>query len=394
MKDFTYHAPTEVVFGRKAEEQVAPLLKKYGGTRVLVVFGGGSVRRSGLLDRVCGQLAQEGIDYLPFGGVVPNPRLSMAREGIDLCRKEGIDFLLAVGGGSVIDMCKAIAYGVPYAGDVWAFFLGRAKPQAALPVGCVLTFPASGSEMSDSCVITDEANLDKRGVSSPFGRARFATLNPELSYTLPPYQTAAGVTDIMMHTMERYFSREDDMDLTDGIAEALLRSMKENVFKVLADPQDYRARAQIMWGGSLSHNGLTECGLVRDWSCHKLEHELSGVFDVTHGAGLAAIWSSWARYVMSENVSRFVQFAVNVMGVENDFSDPQRTAERGIEAIERFYHAIGMPVGLKELLGREATDEEMHEMARKCCHDGQITQGNFKVLRQDDVEAIYHMANF
>ena len=392
MKGFTYYTPTEVVFGRNAEEQVAPLLKKYGGHKVLVVFGGGSVRRSGLLDRVCGQLAQEGIDYLPFGGVVPNPRLGMAREGIDLCRKEGIDFLLAVGGGSVIDMCKAIAYGVPYSGDVWDFFLGRAKPQAALPVGCVLTFPASGSEMSDSCVITNEADLDKRGVSSPFGRARFATLNPELSYTLPPYQTAAGVTDIMMHTMERYFSREDDMDLTDGIAEALLRSMKENVFKVLADPQDYRARAQIMWGGSLSHNGLTECGLVRDWSCHKLEHELSGVFDVTHGAGLAAIWPAWARYVYAKHIARFAQFAVNVMGVQPDASDPAVTAAEGIRAFERFLREIGMPVNLHELLGREVTEAEIDDLAERCSRGGTFTIGTLESLARADMAAIYRLA--
>ena len=388
MKGFTYYTPTEVVFGRNAEEQVAPLLKKYGGHKVLVVFGGGSVRRSGLLDRVCGQLAQEGIDYLLFGGVVPNPRLSMAREGIDLCRKEGIDFLLAVGGGSVIDMCKAIAYGVPYAGDVWDFFYGKAKPQAALPVGCVLTFPASGSEMSDSCVITNEADLDKRGVSSPFGRARFATLNPELSYTLPPYQTAAGVTDIMMHTMERYFSREDDMDLTDGIAEALLRSMKENVFKVLADPQDYRARAQIMWGGSLSHNGLTGCGNDGgDWMTHKLEHELGGLYDVAHGAGLAAVWGSWARYVYKNCLPRFKRFAVNVMGVEAAGTD-EEIALKGIEALEDFFRRIHMPTNLREL-GVNATEEDLVTMARKCAIGVNGLAGSARKLNEQDMLAIY-----
>ena len=394
MKDFNFYAPTQVVFGKQSEEQLPQLVKKYGGTKVLVHYGGGSARRSGLLDKVFGLLGDAGIPYVELGGVVPNPRLSLVREGIDLCRTEKVDFILAVGGGSVIDSAKAIGYGVPYEGDVWHFWLGKDKPKACLPIGAVLTIPAAGSEMSNSCVITNDEGALKMGFNSDLCRCRFCIMNPERTFTLPPYQTAAGATDIMMHTMERYFTQHTDMTLTDAIAEAIMKTVKDSVFEVLRNPEDYRNRAQIMWAGSLSHNDLTECGTCKDFATHRIEHELSAMFDVTHGAGLAAIWSSWARYVMSENVSRFVQFAVNVMGVENDFSDPQRTAERGIEAIERFYHAIGMPVGLKELLGREATDEEMHEMARKCCHDGQITQGNFKVLRQDDVEAIYHMANF
>jgi alcohol dehydrogenase YqhD (iron-dependent ADH family) len=392
MRDFIYYAPTEVVFGKESEEQVAGLVKKYGGHKVLVHYGGRSAKKSGLLDKICALLEQGGVDYILLGGVVPNPRLSLVQEGIALCRKEKVDFLLAVGGGSVIDSCKAIACGVPFDGNVWDIYMGKAEPASYLPVACVLTIPAAGSEMSDSSVITNEDGDVKVGYSNAMSRPKFAIMNPVRTFTLPPYQTAAGVTDMMMHTMERYFSPEDDMDLTDAIAEALLRSMKENVFKVLADPEDYRARAQIMWGGSVAHNDLTGCGMSGDWATHQLEHELSGMFDVTHGAGLAAIWPSWARYVYKENVSRFVRFAVNVMDVPNDFTDPEGTVLRGIEAVERFYHAIGMPINIHELIGRDITDDEIREMVRKCSRDGSLTQGGFKILHPEDMEAIYRMA--
>ncbi len=392
MRDFVYHAPTEVVFGKQSEEKVASLVKKYGGHKVLVHYGGKSAKKSGLLDKVCGLLRDGGVDFVCLGGVVPNPRLSLVHKGIDLCRKEGVDFILAVGGGSVIDSAKAIACGVPFDGEVWDFYIGKASPACYLPVACVLTIPAAGSEMSDSSVITNEDGDVKLGYSNQMSRPKFAIMNPVRTFTLPPYQTAAGVTDMMMHTMERYFSPEDDMDLTDAVAEAILRSMMENVFKVLADPEDYRARAQIMWGGSLAHNDLTGCGMSGDWATHELEHELSGMFDATHGAGLAAIWPSWARYVYKENVSRFVRFAVNVMGVPQDFTDPEGTALKGIEAMERFYHAIGMPVNIHELIGKEITDGEIREMVRKCSRDGRITQGGFKVLEPKDMEAIYQMA--
>ena len=392
MRDFVYYAPTEVVFGKESEEQVARLVKKYGGHKVLVHYGGKSAKKSGLLDKICALLEQGGVDYLLLGGVVPNPRLSLVQEGIALCRKEKVDFLLAIGGGSVIDSAKAIACGVPFDGNVWDVYMGKAEPASYLPVACVLTIPAAGSEMSDSSVITNEDGDVKVGYSNAMSRPRFAIMNPVRTFTLPPYQTAAGVTDMMMHTMERYFSPEDDMDLTDALAEALLRSMKENVYKVLADPEDYRARAQVMWGGSLAHNDLTGCGMSGDWATHQLEHELSGMFDVTHGAGLAAVWPSWARYVLKENVSRFVRFAVNVMDVPNDFTDPEGTALRGIEAMERFYHSIGMPIKIHELIGRDITDDEIREMVRKCSRDGSLTQGGFKVLHPEDMEAIYRMA--
>ena len=392
MKDFNYYAPTEVVFGENSEEQVAALVKKYGGTKVLVHYGGKSAERSGLLDKICGLLTDGGIAFKKLGGVVPNPRLSLVHEGIKLCREEGIDFILAVGGGSVIDSSKAIAYGVPYEGEVWDFYLGKDKATKMLPVASVLTIPAAGSEMSEASVITNEDGDVKLGYSNTLARPKFAIMNPKRTFTLPPYQTAAGVTDMMMHTMERYFTKDDDMDLTTDIAEAMLRSMKDAIFAVLKNPEDYRYRAQIMWGGSLMHNGLTGCGVTDDWATHQLEHELSGMFDVTHGAGLAAIWPSWARYVMHENLSRFVRFAVNVMDVPNDFTDPEGTALKGIEAMERFYHAIGMPINIKELIGKDITDEEIKEMTRKCSRNYQHTCGQLKVLKAEDMENIYKMA--
>lgn len=392
MKDFKYFTPTEVIFGEASEEKVARFVKKYGGTKVLVHYGGQSAVRSGLLEKVCGLLSQEGIACIKLGGVVPNPRLSKVYEGIELCRKEGVDFILAVGGGSVIDSAKAIACGIPYEGDVWDFYLGKLHAEKCLPVASVLTIPAAGSEMSESSVITNEDGDVKLGYSNDITRPKFAIMNPCRTFTLPPYQTAAGVTDMMMHTMERYFTHDDDMTLTTEVAEAILRTLMDSVFVVLRNPEDYRHRAQIMWGGSIAHNGLTGCGVSDDWATHQLEHELSGMFDVTHGAGLAAVWPSWARYVYKENVSRFVRFAVNVMGVTNDFTDPEGTAVRGIEAMERFYRAIGMPVTIRELIGRDITDDEIKEMARKCSRNYQKTQGCFKVLDYHDMEAIYRMA--
>ena len=393
MKDFSFYAPTRVVFGREAEEKLPQLIQQYGGGRVLVHYGGGSAKRSGLLDKVFGMLTEAGIQYVELGGVVPNPLLSKVREGVDLCRKEHVNFILAVGGGSVIDSAKAIGYGVGYPGDVWDFWDGKAVPQTCLPIGVMLTIPAAGSEMSSSCVITNDEGMLKRGVNSDLCRCKFAIMNPERTYTLPPYQTAAGATDIMMHTMERYFSKYEDALLTDAIAEALLRTVKDAVPEVLKNPEDYRYRAAIMWASSLSHNDLTECGTEKDFACHKLEHELSGLFGVTHGAGLAAIWGSWARYVMDKHLNRFVQFAVNVMGVTNDFTDPRATALKGIEAIEHFFQTIGMPTSIPELIGREATDEEIDEMVRKCSRDGKMKIGAMEVLIPVDMVKIYRAAN-
>jgi len=393
MKDFIYFAPTEVVFGKSAEEHVAYMVKKYGGTKVLIHYGGQSAIRSGLLEKICNLLSDNGIEYVKLGGVVPNPRLSLVHEGIAYCIKEGVNFVLAIGGGSVIDSGKAIAMGVANPDvEVWDYYLDKAKLTKSLPIASVLTIPAAGSEMSFASVITNEDGDVKLGFHSDLIRPKFAIMNPERTFTLPPYQTAAGVTDMMMHTMERYFTKDDDMDLTTDLAEAVLRRMKTAVVDVLKNPEDYRQRAQIMWGGSIAHWGLTGCGVCEDWATHQLEHELSGMFDVTHGAGLAAVWPSWARYVMHENLSRFVRFAVNVMDVPNDFSDPEGTALKGIEAIERFYHAIGMPINIKELIGRDITDAEIKEMARKCSRNYTTTCGALKVLEAKDMEAIYNMA--
>ena len=392
MRDFNFYAPTEIVFGRESEEQTARRVRQYGGSRVLVHYGGQSAKRSGLLDKIIALLDAEGISHVELGGVVPNPRLSLVKEGVALCRQEKVDFILAVGGGSVIDSAKAIGYGVGYEGDPWDFWTGKAVPASCLPIGVVLTIPAAGSEMSSSCVITNDANNDKRGVNSNLCRCKFCIMNPERTFTLPEYQTAAGATDIMMHTMERYFTAYDDMTLTDAIAEALMRTVKESALEVMRNPTDYRHRAQIMWAGSLSHNDLTECGTTKDFATHRLEHELSAMFDVTHGAGLAAIWGSWARFVLPGHEARFARFATNVMGVDCDFSDLRRTAERGIEATERFFASLGMPISIHELLGRDITDQEIEEMARRASHDGQITLGNIKVLHRDDMVAIYKMA--
>lgn len=359
---------------------------------MLVHFGGKSAKKSGLLDKLLGFLDAAGIGYVCLGGVVPNPRLSLVKQGIALCREQNVDFILAVGGGSVIDSAKAIGYGVGYEGEPWDFWMGKAVPASCLPIGAVLTIPAAGSEMSNSCVITNDDNNDKRGINSNLCRCKFCIMNPERTFTLPPYQTAAGATDIMMHTMERYFTVHEDMTLTDAMAEALLRTVKDSAAVVMQHPEDYRNRAQIMWAGSLSHNDLMECGTAKDFATHKLEHELSAMFDVTHGAGLAAIWGSWARYVLPGHEARFARFAVNVMGVTNDFSDVKQTAIRGIEATEQFFRSLGMPTSIRELLGRDITDEEIAEMARRASHDGNLTLGNIRVLKTDDMVAIYKMA--
>ena len=393
MKDFNFYAPTQVVFGRESEEKLPQLIQRYGGGKVLVHYGGGSARKSGLLDKVEKMLTEAGIAFVELGGVGPSPLLSKVREGIELCRKEHVNFILAVGGGSVIDSSKAIGYGAGYAGDVWDFWDNKAVPQACLPIGVILTIPAAGSEMSSSCVVTNDEGMLKRGFNSDLCRCKFAIMNPERTYTLPPYQTAAGAVDIMMHTMERYFSKYEDALLTDAIAEALLRTVKEATPKVLKNPEDYPNRAAIMWASSLSHNDLTECGTEKDFASHKLEHELSGLFGVTHGAGLAAIWGSWARYVMDKHLNRFVQFAVNVMGVHQDFTDAKATALQGIEAAETFFSSIGMPISVPQLIGRQMTDDEINIMVEKCSRGGKLTLGAMEVLAADDMRKIYQKAN-
>ena len=395
MVNFEYYTPTKVVFGKDRETEVGHLVKACGGTKVLVHFGGGSVKRSGLLDRVLAALDEAGIAHVELGGVVPNPRLSKVREGIELGRKEGVDFLLAVGGGSVIDSTKAIGYGMCYDGDVWDFYESKAVPAACLPIGCVLTIAAAGSEMSNSSVISNEEGWKKRGVNNDLSRARFAVMNPELTYTLPAYQTASGCVDILYHTIERYFSGEETVEPTDYMAEGLMRTILEMAPKAIADPTDYESHAAIMWAGSLSHNGLTGAGRggrgrVGDWASHQLEHELSGMFDVTHGAGLASVWGGWSRYVMPAAPARFARFARNVMGVQVE-GDDAAVALAGIEAFENFLRSIRMPTNIREL-GLELTDAQIDELSWKCTFEGKRTIGSVKVLELEDIKAIYHMA--
>lgn len=392
MSLYTYFTPTKVVFGKGAEDQVGTLVREQGCKKVLIHYGGGSARRSGLLDRVEKALDSAGLAHVSLGGVVPNPRLSLVYEGIRLARAEGVDLILAVGGGSVIDSAKAIGYGVATDGDVWDYYDGKRQPTACLPVGAVLTISAAGSEMSNSSVITREEDGLKRGCKSELCRPVFAVMDPELTMTLPPYQTACGCADILMHTMERYFNHGDNLALTDGIAEALMRTVLRYALVLKEQPDNYEARAEIMWAGSLSHNGLTGFGTDGgDWATHKIEHELSGMFDVAHGAGLTAVWGSWARYVCRERLDRFVQFALRIMDVEAAEDDYQ-TALRGIEAMEAFFHSIDMPTSLTAL-GVSPTDAQITEMAEKCIQAvGGKALGVVRPLSIQDVAAIYQAA--
>lgn len=391
MENFTYYTPTKVVFGKGTENQTGALVKEQHCKKVLIHYGSGSVVRSGLLDRIKTSLDEAAVSYVELGGVVPNPRLSLVYEGIELCKKENVDFILAVGGGSVIDSAKAIGYGVYNGGDVWDFYDFKRQAEGCLPIGAVLTIAAAGSEMSGSSVITKEDGQIKRGYSSNFSRARFAVMNPELTMTLPPYQTASGCVDILMHTMERYFNQCDNMELTDGISESLMRTVMKNA-KILKDePDNYDARAEVMWAGSLSHNGLTGCGTDGgDWATHKMEHEVGGLFDVAHGAGLAALWGSWARFVLDARPARFAQFATHVLGVTTGADDTE-TALKGIEAMENFYHSIDMPVSLSEL-GVSPTPEQIRTMAEKCDISTHHNAGKVKHLSVEDMAAIYTTA--
>lgn len=393
MRSFEYFAPTKVIFGKDSHLQIGDILKKENCHKVLIHYGGKSAVASGLIDEVSGYLTDAGIDFVTLGGVVPNPRLSKVREGIELCKKENVDFILAVGGGSVIDSAKAIGYGVanPWT-DVWNFYLKTEVPTACLPIGVIPTIAASGSEMSNSSVITNEDGWLKRGAAKcDLCRPKFALMNPRLTYSLPQYQTESGCVDILMHTMERYFVNIETMEMTDSISESLMQTVIYNARILMREPDNYTARAEIMWAGSLSHNGLTGCGTGGgDWACHQLEHELGGLYDVTHGAGLAAIWGSWARYVYDVNPERFAQFATNVFDIPCGL-DFEKTALAGIEAMEDFFRSIKMPVSLHEL-GLDLDDQQIHELAFKCSYEDTRTIGVFKQLNMKDMEKIYTMA--
>ena len=394
MFDFNYYTPTRVVFGKGTEDRAGALVKQYGGSRVLLHYGGQSALRSGLIERVKASLDAAGLYHVELGGVVPNPHLGKVREGIALAKEHGVDFLLAVGGGSVIDSSKAIAYALAEPEhDVWELFAHTRQAKACLPVGAVLTIAAAGSEMSDSCVITNEETKEKRGYNSDLCRAKFAIMDPELTMTLPDWQTESGCADIMMHTMERYFTQGGNPEITDAIAEGLLRTVMQYAEILHADPQNYEARAGAMWASSLSHNGLTGCGNQgSDFASHRLEHELGGMFDVTHGAGLAAIWPAWARYVMDEDLPRFVRFAEKVMDVQRtEGMSDKDVALAGVTAMEDFYHRIGMPTNLREL-GIEPTEEQIEALADGCARATGGKVGTAKVLCKEDMANIYRLA--
>ena len=385
MENFNFYSPTYFAFGKDREADCGELVKRFGGSKVLLHFGGGSVIRSGLLDRVKKSLEKSGIEYVELGGVMPNPRSGLVYEGIDLCRKEGVDFILAVGGGSSIDSAKAIAIGVPYDGDFWDFYSGKA-PQKALPVGTILTIAAAGSEGSGDSVITKENGMLKRGAGGDCLRPKFSILNPQLTCTLPAYQTACGATDIMAHIFERYFTNTTEVEVTDRLCEALLMTMIKETPRVIADPNNYDARANIMWAGTVAHNDIIGRGRSEDWNSHAIEHELSGLYDCAHGAGLAVIMPAWMEYVMHHNVMRFAQMATRVFGVEMDFENPEVTAKEGICRFRKFLKSIGMPINFAELGAKE---EDIPLLVDK------LNPGDgwgFVPLKRKDVTAIYEIA--
>ncbi len=388
MKDFTYCAPTQVIFGKDTEKNIGRILKEKGAKKVLMQYGGGSIKRLGLYDTVVNAIKAEGIELYEVGGVQPNPHLKLVKECIELVRRENIDYLLAVGGGSAIDSTKATAVGVPYDGDVWDFYAGKAAPKAALPVGVILTIPAAGSEGSNSSVITNEDGLIKRGLSCDLTRPAFAIYNPELTYTLPAYQTAAGASDIMAHTMERYFTNEKDVDMTDRLCESILHTIIRNAPVAVADPTDYVARAEMMWASTVAHNDFLTAFRVGDWASHQLSHELSAQYDSTHGAALAVAFPAWMTYVYKHDVQRFCRFATEVMGVEMDHFHPEETALKGIAALRSFFKSIGMPTTLSEL---GVPDTELALLAKKVKKGADGTVGQFVKLTEADCLSIYNL---
>ncbi len=387
MENFNFYSPTEFVFGKGRAAETGHFVKKYGGTKVLIHYGGGSAVKSGLIGIVKKSLDEAGIPYCELGGVQPNPRDTLVYKGIDLCRNEGVDFILAVGGGSVIDSAKGIAIGVPYNGDFWDMYCGKA-PEKALPVATVLTIAAAGSEGSGDSVITKEDGMLKRAVGSDHLRPKFSVMDPALTQTLPAYQTACGATDIMAHVFERYFTNTKEVEITDRLCEAVLITMVKEAPRVIADPDNYDARANIMWAGMVAHNNIVGVGRQQDWNSHGLEHELSGLYDVAHGAGLAVIMPSWMEYVYKHNVLRFCQMATRVFGCQMNFENPEVTALEGIHRFRSFLHSIGMPINFAELGAKE---EDIPVLVEKIgIGDGKF--GGFMELDRNDVTEIYRIA--
>lgn len=387
MLNFTFSNSTKIIFGKDVEMQVGAETALWG-KKVLLHYGGGHIVRSGLKKRVVASLQEAGVEFVELGGVQPNPRLSLVQEGIALARKEQVDFILAVGGGSVIDSAKAIAIGVPYDGDVWDFYAGKTRAKESLPVGVVLTIPAAGSESSTSSVITKEEGWLKRGYGEVIMRPKFAFMNPELTYSLPPYQTACGVADMMAHVMERYFTNEKEVGFTDQLCEATLRSIIQEAPVAIAEPENYGARANIMWAGTIAHNDLLGTGRLGDWASHNIEHELSALYDIAHGAGLAIVFPAWMKYVYRHDIPRFVQFSAEVFGVEQDYHNPERTILEGIRRLEDFFRRIGLPTTLQEA---DIPADRLEEMAAKSTANDTKTLGTFVPLNQADVLEIYKL---
>ena len=390
MQNFRFHTPTEVIFGKGTHLQVGDIVKKYGFHKIMLHYGGGSIKKNGVYDAVVKSLTDAGIAIVDFGGAEPNPKLSLVAKGAQICKEEDVELVLAVGGGSAIDSAKEIAVGAKYDGSTWDFSSRMKEPEEALPVGVILTLSASGSEMSASAVITNEENGLKRGYNSPLHRPLFAICNPELTFTVDRFQTGCGVVDIMMHTLERYFSASPETPLTDAIAEALLKQVVAAGTQAILDPEDYEARATLMWASSLSHNDLTGCGRNTFFACHQLEHELSGKYDfVAHGAGLSILFPAWAEYVYKHNLERFVQYATQVWDVPENPDDPEDTAAQGIVATKAFFAEIGMPTRLSQLgIGEEAFEE----MAEKCTNYGARILPGYLPLGKKEIIEIFKLA--
>lgn len=388
MDNFEFKNPTRIIFGKGMEDQVGIETAKHA-KKVLLHYGGGSIKTTGLYDKVIAALSEAGVSYVELGGAQPNPRLALVNEGIRLCRENGVELILAVGGGSAIDSAKAIAMGVPYSGDVWDFFAGTARPESALPVATVLTIPAAGSESSDSTVVTNENGWLKRGCTCELLFPVFSILNPEQMYTLPAFQVVCGAADIMAHMMERYFTNSRNVETTDRIIEATMKTIINNVPKFLANPKNYDAAAEIMWSGTLAHNNIMSTGRMGDWASHNIEHELSGIYDVAHGAGLATVFPAWMKYVLHHDVTRFAQYAERVWNVDVNHWNQEETALEGIRRQVEFYRFVGLPVTLKEL---GAGEDRLVEMADKATAGDTHTLGQFVELKKADVIAILELA--
>ena len=384
MENFTYYYQTKIIFGRGTESQVGQEIRNHS-KKILLHYGKGSIKKSGLYDKIVTSLKKAGVDYIELPGVAPNPRLSMVNEGIELCRENNIDFILAVGGGSVIDSAKAIAVGVHYDGDVWDFFSEDKPIEKVLPIGVVLTIPAAGSEASDASVITNEEKSRKIAISSDLLRPKFAIMNPELTVTLPEFQTACGIADMIAHIVERYFTNSSFVDLTDELCEGTFRSIIKNARLVMKEPDNYDYRAELMWASSIAHQGILGTGRSEDWASHRIEHELSAFYDVTHGAGLAVVIPAWMKYVYKHNPKRFARFAREVWGI--DSGTDEEMALKGIEALQNFFKEMGLPTTLKEL---GIDDKKLEEMANMCVQEGSV--GNFVKLKSNDVLEIYKLA--